>query len=285
MATWTWFEPNGTPHSLDNPGLVRATLGRQGEGMPPMELLEDIVPLQPGARIRHVSVKPRDLQFPLLIEGSSFADLEANWRQVMRWFDPRWGDGRLRRTGDDGNDRELVCRYARGGELVRDQSVGLHAFQIVLVLRASDPFWYDAADQSAAFSLAAQTGSFFPIFPVSLGASTVFGESAIENDADETWPRFVIQGPGEDPIITNTTTGRRLALTRHLSASEALTVDTRPGIKSIVDQTGVSQFPSLASGSALWQLIPGTNQIRIELPSATEDSSVVMFWRRRWLGG
>lgn len=285
-TAWTWIDPDGATLNLMQDGYVSVLLGRAGAWMPPMTLSEDQIPLAPGATVRHVGVSPRPLRLPLLIQGSTPLDLEANKRTLLHLFDPRRGDGRLRLTADDGAERELVCRYASGLEMVEDGKAGFLTWQVApLLLRGSDPLWYDASDSLASFALDLTASSFFPIFPLRLSASRVFAELALNNSGDaEAWPRWVVTGPGQDPILTNVTTGKRLAITRTLGTTESITIDTRPRIKTVVDQSGGNLFPYLSGDAQLWPLAQGANTIRIELPGATADSGVTVAWRRRWLG-
>ncbi len=284
--SWLWIEPDGTVQNLMNIGFIAVLDGPNGLWMPPIALNEDVIPLQPGAKVRHVNVKSRPIHLPVLIQGSTPAQLEINKRTIMRWFDPRRGDGRLRLTGEDGSQRELICRYAGGLEGDESGRKGGATWQnSIITLQASDPFWYDVSDSTLSFVLAAAVTAFFPIFPVLLTASTVFASSIVNNDGQaEAWPRWVIQGPGKDPILTNNTTGKKLALSRTLTGSDSITVDARPTIKTVVDQSGSNMFPNLSVQSELWPLEQGANDISVELPGADVASSVTLVWRRRWLG-
>ena len=64
---------------------------------------------------------------------------------------------------------------------------------------------------------------------------------------------------------------------------DAVTIDTRPGAKTVTKQDGSNLFGFLAWPPQLWSLAQGSNSVRIEMSAATSASSVVLSWRRRYL--
>lgn len=292
-----WIDADGIEHVLhDSPGgyresassLIGLQFGRSGAFMPPVEPRLEPVAGYPGARYRGTAIKERDLDLPLYLREASPEALRQKLRQVMAWFNPLRGDGtgRLRITAPDGIQREIVATYRGGLELEESEDAHGVVWQAaVLVLTAPDPFWTDVADLTSSYVLTASGVAFFPIFPLRLEVANVFAGPTVTNDGDApAWPVWTITGPGTDPILENTTTGERLSVSGvTLSRGEVLTIDTRPGKKSVTLADGSNGWPKISADSVLWGLRPGANALSLQMGSATTDSSIALAYRRRYL--
>lgn len=280
METLTWIDPDGNqyPLTVASDRLVRGRV--QGRIAPPVEMTEERVPEQPGARLRQVVNGVREVAVPFGFWGESPAELLVHKRTLTVAMDPTRGEGRLRSEADDGTQRDLPCRYAGGLELIEDHPLRQPA---VLVFRAHQPYWLDVNVQSNTFTTG-QTATFFPFFPLRLSGSEVFAGTTIVNDGDvETWPVWDITGPGSELRLVNVTTGRRLELATVLGVGGQVTIDTRPFVKTVTLDDGTNLFGDLSYDSDLWPLVRGPNAIRIEMVGATADSQVQLTWQRRWL--
>lgn len=255
--------------------------GLDGRFMPPVSYVEDEIPFQYGSRARQLKVAPREVDLPFLIKGASRQELRTKVREIINTFNPMIGDGRLQVTSYDGSQRELYCRYAGGLEF---EESGLNFQKFILVLRAFDPFWYDTNTIVETFTIG-EPATFFPMFPLRLSSSTVFADTTIENSGDvETWPEWIIKGPGEKIIFYNLTTGEKLFLNTSLLEGETITIDLKPGKKTIKKNDGTNLFGTLTDDSTLWALQQGVNNIRIEMSNATLQSSVQLSYKNRYLG-
>lgn len=258
--------------------------GVAGRFMPPVEIIEDIIPGQPGSRTRSVRHLPRDVAVPVWLRGPSAADLRATLREVVRILDPTIGDGRLQATAPDGSVRELTCRYANGLTLTEtlEDGGGVTEQRSSLVFRCADPYWYERDATELSFTIG-DPPTFFPFFPLRLASSTVFGSFVIGNAGDvPTWPVWTVLGPGEDLQLNNLTTGESLSLTGVIPAGATVVIDTRPGKKTIRQGT-TNLYPNLEAGSALWALAAGQNELQVELSGADADTRVSISFRRAFL--
>jgi hypothetical protein len=284
--TLTWVDADGVAHDLTDANGARLLKGVEGRFMPPVSFIEEEVPLQPGARLRRPKTLPREVTLPVLFQAADASAMRAALRAWLRELNVDKGPGILRVLAPGGDTRELNCMYAGGLEIVENDATAAPTWQrAVLVFRAVDPYWYDGADTTETFTLGAPAATFFPFFPLSLSASEVLAADAVDNGGDvDAWPRWVITGPGTDPVLKNITTGETLALTYELAAGETITIDTAPGAKTIVGPDGSSIFEDLTAGSALWALAPGANALSIELNAADGSSSVELAYRQGYLG-
>lgn len=281
-----WVDADGTLTALrvgNGIAVGEAVTGRFG---PSMRFTLETVPLQPGQRFRQVQHGLADLSIPVVFYPATATALRALLRDWAHRLDPVRGDGALRVTAPGGDQREIICRYSDGLErLVEDDVSDLYGHaRAVLHFVTEQPYWQDASDTVQSWTLLSSLATFFPFFPLRLSGSEVFADATVTNDGNvEAWPVWTIGGPGSSPILRNLTTGDMLSLPVTLLAGESVTIDTRPGAKTVTKQDGTSLFGSLASPPALWPLAQGSNSIRIEMSGATSVSSVTLTWRRRWL--
>lgn len=281
----SWIDADGAEHSLGPDSSVALLVGREDWWMPEFDFAADPVPFQPGARLRQVSAKPREPALPLLLRAESYDALWQLRKDVLGWFDPTRGDGYLRVTDPQGEQRELAARAVSGLGLREKwpDSSPTHQHAVV-TLRAYEPYWQDTEEQEQAFGTP-QTAVWFPIFPLNLASSSVFSNPVVDNNGDvEAWPVWTITGPGSNPVLANQTTGKSISLTLTLAAGEQVIIDTRPGEKSVTNAVGASLFPYLSSTSELWPLARGVNLLAVTVASSTSATSVSLRYKRRWLG-
>lgn len=285
MDKISWIDANGMETSLSKEINYKVLNGMQGRFMPTLSFSEDEVPFHAGSRLRDIKVKSRDIDIPLLIKADSEIDLRNKIRACLRIFNPLKGDGKIRVTAPDGSQRELFCRYAAGLEGKEDRgSKGLTWMTFILVFRAFDPYWYDSSTIVQTFNTG-QPATFFPFFPLRLSSSTVFADISVNNDGDvETWPEWIITGPGSGPVFRNLTTGEVMNLNATLQENESITIDTRPGNKTIKKDDGTNLFATLSDDSSLWPLESGNNNVRIEFSDVNTVSSVQLSYRNRYWG-
>ncbi len=276
------LDPDGIEHSLMDGYPLFVLLGLEGLHMPPVDLIAENVPRQPGGRLREVRFLAREIDVPLRLLAATPAALAASVRTLLGWFNPtRAVAPVLRFTAPDGAQREIAVRYVKGLDFNDDLGAWRTDRRTTLVLRAYDPFWYDRNERIGNYRLGEWRELFFPLPPLRLTPSTVFAGPTIANDGDvEAWPVWTIAGPGVNPTIRNVTTGKALTLTGTLVAGQTLTIDTRPRTerapygKTLRLQDGANWLPNLAPGSALWPLARGANAVQIELTGATAQSAV-----------
>lgn len=277
----SFIDPNGVEHDLSGSANIDVALGASGRFMPQFDITEQQVPFVPGSRLRNLQVKAREIDLPIEITGVSTSDLRNVLRNILKWFNPLLGDGQLKVIAEDGTTRLLKCRYQSGLEITE---TGMTWIKSTLVLKAFDPFWYDVNPNIVTYTTGTPS-TFFPFFPLKLTSSTVFSGATVTNDGDvETWPIWIITGPGDTIYLNNLTTGRSLNINYSLGVGESITVDTRPGYKTITKNDGTNLFQYLSNSSSLWDLIAGSNNIQIQMQNATTQSAVQLSYTKRYWG-
>ena len=291
-----WIDPSGiiTPMDSDtfiaaNRTGVLALVGRSGFFGVPSALIVDPIPQQPGAREKYVQVGMNECFVPVAVLAPSESELAQLRRTLKKALNPSRGLGVLRSTAADGTTRDLNCRCVSGLEGAEDESNrGPGWFTAGLVFQAADPFWYDSSFTTMTFQMTGTPPLFLatPFIPIKLGTSGIGSDFTIDNEGDfQAWPIWQITGPGSAIVMTNQTTGDVLTLTITLAdATQILTIDTRPGKKTVKREDDSNQFSTVDSLSTLWPLQLGNNQISVAMTGTTSDSQIQIQYKQAYDG-
>ena len=264
-----WIGPDGTATALD------VDWSATGRFMPPVAHQEQAAPGQPGSYVYQSLHGARDFTLPIWVYGNTDTELRTQLRSLAYQMSPDRGTGRIRVTSPLGDQREVWCRYSDGLNL--DESAGnasISSQKAAVVFRAFNPYWWDVASTSRSW----MTGTppvFFPFFPLRLTASSISVQATINNNGDvPTWPVFQVTGPATNIELLNATTGLQMYFgSLALTAGQTLTVDTRPGIKSLTLQDGSNAFTYLSTDSDLWPLVVGANAVNLVAAGTTPATS------------
>lgn len=281
----SWFDADGVEFKLDETNNIRILQGLKGFQMPPFAFMEEDVPFQPGSRLRDVKALPREMDIPIKIECTTPVNFINQVRKILNTFNPTKADGRIKVTTDTGSQREINCRYIGGFEMDESAGISGETWQKAIgVFRAFDPYWADSSTIIKTYTTG-QPATFFPFFPLRLSYSTVFTDTSIDNTGDvDTWPEWIITGPGSNIVLRNLTSGKIISLNMTLDVGEVLIVDTKPKRKTVKMNDGTNMFGKLSDDSSLWPLLKGMNSIRIEMSNATVVSNVQLSYKNRYWG-
>ncbi|MFJ1765074.1 phage distal tail protein [Amycolatopsis sp. NPDC088138] len=276
----TWVDPAGTPTVLD------VDWDASGRFMPEPRYASTGVPGESGERFREVTHALRDFTVRLVITAANEGALRTALRNLTTAMNPLRGEGTFRVQSPLGDVREIPCRYLTGLGFAEKPGESGPTMQMAdVTFRAFDPYWRDANDNSVSYGIGL-TPTFFPIFPLRLTSSQIAVDATITNDGDvEVWPVIQITGPGTSITLRNLTTGKYMQFTfLALGSGESVTIDTRPGYKTIIKSDGTSIFFDLTATSSMWSLPVGGNAIRLEMGGALAGaSSMQVSYRRKFL--
>lgn len=258
---YSWLDADGGVHSLSGNPNYNVLVGEAGLMLPPIDFKDDLLPLDRGSRLNFVISKPRIFDLPLLIEGSTAADLDAKIRDLAYWLDPVRGMGKIQHTAIDDVTRELRCRYLGGLEGDKQFKVAGPTHQAcVLTFKAFDPLWYDATDHTESHTT-----------PQTVTLTNI-------GDVDA-WPIWEIHAPAASgATIENLTTGKKIVLNLALTGAQIATIDTTPLVKTATRENGSNLYSYLSSDTFLFPLVKGANSV-----SLTLGAPVDVTWRNRWL--
>jgi hypothetical protein len=281
---FAWIDADGAEHALDYATTGYMVLpGVRGRWLPPVDWVEDGIPYIDGAVLRDVNVRPLEWDLPLLVTGTTPAQLHQRVRDLVTWMAPQRGDGIFVNTAADGETRRLTCRVD-SIDFVEDNPP--HR-RVVVGLHAADPYWYADADETETWSQ--NFGLPSPPFPVTFPwlfpSNILFAAATVDNPGDvESWPSWRIVGPGTNPSLRNVTTGETMVFSRTLGLGESILVELTRDAVSITDGLGTKLFSTLSNPSVAWAIQPGINNIQVGMADATSDSYVTLTYRPRFVG-
>lgn len=247
----------------------------------------DGVPGQSGQRLRFVRHDVHEFAMKFWLTDISEEALRTQLRASIFKMDPTKGIGRLRVIAPGGDSREIFCRVSSGlgiSEVLGEDSA-FYAQRISATFIAHDPYWYSVGDTAIVYTGDVAVATFFPFFPLRLSASAVFvNDNSINNPGDlEAWPVWTISGPASNIVLSNLTTSESINLNTAIVSGSTITIDTRPGAKTVLADDGTSLFPLMTPTSSLFSLQRGDNHIQIAMDSTTSTSSVRLAFRPRYL--
>ena len=281
-------------HTLIGAGLLR--LEEDGIGLPDVRRLVERGPAQHGDTDIGYRLEPRVINLVLLADGDGdIAAYRAALRQLARMLRPSPVPLCLRYTVPPGGMvRQIGVAYVGGLSLASgDRLVTAH--RVGVQLRAADPTFFDPDGISVAYTISAGTGAWnIPWeIPWNIGSATVDSTQSVQTPGDwESYPTIIVQGPINDVVISNLTTGDVLDFTGYnIALGGTLTIDTRYGVKTVIDETGASQIAALSEDSDLAtfriaadpEAPNGINSIRVTGAAAAGTTAVFIQFQARYL--
>ncbi len=283
--TATWTDPDGTewPLTDTSPDVGWfTTSGPTGWHAPTYEIVTDPVP-RGGENVRFIRSQPARMVWPIYVGGDTHLQWLQRHRQIRRAFTStlhRGIPGTLRITRPDASAREIECFYESGFE--GQAGEGRLFSKDAITLYAPDGYWRDLSVLSTNYSYVPGV-SFFSPFP-KVSDSLALGESSLHNPGDvDAWPFWTITGPMTAMTATNVTTGQEFTLTFALNSGEEVTIATlQPAVRGPAGQNlaYALDWPS----ASLWPLIPGDNELVINVSGGLAGTGVTVAFRPRYEG-
>ncbi|MFF8629688.1 phage tail domain-containing protein [Streptomyces werraensis] len=259
--------------------------GVSGLDLPPFELHADDSPNLDGSSFRSARAAARQILLPVFVYGIDRKTLRQFKRKLANSLNPKAGYCILTFIEQDGIPRRLQCYYAGGME--GNESVDAAGFKWIsygIQLVAMDPWFYGDTEVAAKWSFgSAQPFLGNPFLPLRLSSGTPAVESIeVTNPGDiEAWPIWTITGPLKSFEFTGPD-GSKFGVPAQaggadaLPAGRTLTIDTRPGYKTVLDDQGKNYFPLMNPAPALWSVPPGTSTVKTNLVAGSGTPSVAV---------
>ncbi|QJS09100.1 phage tail family protein [Streptomyces argyrophyllae] len=270
--------------------------GVSGLDMPPFDLHTDDSPNLDGSSFRGVRAAARQILLPVYVYGIDRKTLRSFKRRLANALNPKNGFCLLTFIEQDGVARRIKCYYANGME--GNEAVGAAGFTYVsygIQLNAVDPWFYGDTEVVANWSFG-QPHPFLgnPFLPLQLNSGTpASGTLIVENPGDiEAWPVWTITGPLKSFSFTGPAVPQPAGATPKpppswgipaqpggadcLATGRTLTVDCRPGYKTITDDQGTNYFPLMSANPELWSVPPGISTVQANLVSGSGTPTVKM---------
>lgn len=191
---------------------------------------------------------------------------------------------RIRVTRPDGTQRHIDGHRVVSGPYAWGLTnwVPRAAFQKFGVLIVCPDPWWRGEESIRTWSQAGTPTDFFPITPVRLAPSRVFGQDVIVtvNGDNQAYPEFEMEGPFTEVVATHVDTGRTWTLTANVLADQTVMVHTDPRYGALAPRvqspTGSSWWSKLDPPYDLWPLPPGAQTINLEIAGTDTGTKVTM---------
>lgn len=285
---------NGVEYDLNDASRY-LWMSDDGLGMSPLHRIVERGPQQHGETDLGFRLDPRTIK---LVIGAFGADDEEYWdirRELLGIFTPTTSAIGLRFGLPNGDTRQIDV-HVSGEFQIGSSDRKRIAHKIGMMLRASDPTFYDPTGQAYAFNIGGGSSGWTvaTIVPSPIGSTNLAQSRTITyNGTWCTYPTVKITGPITNPVVTNNTTGEKLDFTgTTITAGHYYLIDTRFGVKTVLDDAGANQYSKLTSDSKLntfhleaHPVAPnGANDIQVSGTSITSATEVTMTFFSRFIG-
>ncbi|WP_245876548.1 phage tail domain-containing protein [Streptomyces uncialis] len=267
--------------------------GATGLDAPPVELFSDESPNLDGSIFRDSRTAAREVMIPVFLYGIDRSTLRQLKRRLVSALNPENGYCVLKVMEASTPARYLYCYYRGGleGDEGQDRS-GFRWIRYGIQLSAFDPFFYSDDLQVAQWTFGGGTPFLRQdggLFPLSLSQGGIPRSSIpIVNPGDvKAWPVWEIRGPVKAFKFT-AQDGASFGIKARPDSSDivpdgrVLTVDTRPGHKTLKDDRGKNYYPLLDSSPALWPVPSGSSTAGVELVASAGSASLRLTLRPRY---
>ncbi|MFB7707878.1 phage tail family protein [Streptomyces sp. NPDC056105] len=285
MPSVSFTDPRGVTTQLsdwENGWLLQP--GAKGLDMPGYQFLQDESPGIDGYALRDVRAQGKEIILPLAfwMNDSRQAYLDRR-RAFIKSLNPKRGVGTMTLTQPDGDSRTIGAYYTGG--LEGDESLdaaGERWCINAITFGVPSPYWIGS--EVTTEWKAGASGTFLPILPLTVGDSQVLGAVTVDNDGDDVaYPMWTVTGPATAITLTNNTSGDTLVLTRTLTGTDTVVIDTRERRQTALLNGVTNLWPNLSDPSVLWPLQEGVNELTLTVSGSTAATRVRMTYQPRYL--
>ncbi|MGN7135802.1 phage tail domain-containing protein [Streptomyces pseudogriseolus] len=269
--------------------------GATGLDMPPFALFSDDSPNLDGSIYRSARAASREVMIPVYLYGVDRQTINGLKRKLFQALNPKRGYCVLKFTEGNGRTRYLTCYYKGGMEGSEStDTAGFTYAKYGLTFTAMDPWFYQDRFETITWNfgegepLLSTTAAFFPM-RIANGVMGRPGENlTISNPGDiEAWPIWHLHGPIKSFTLTSsngeTIKGNAPSDGSDLvTADRVLTIDTRPGKKTVKDDQGTNYWAKLATNPQFWSVEPGDNEAQVSVVTGSGRAAVVLTYQPRY---
>lgn len=160
---------------------------------------------------------------------------------------------------------------------------GLYSDEFQITFQCEDHGVYAEEVQLSILTPPTGGGVVYPVIYPVIYAAALGGTVIVTNNGTEnTYPSLHLLGPLTQPVITNITTGKYMALSLNIAADEAVAINMKDKIITLNDNTPIIQYKSLAS--EWWWLQPGSNTLLLTTGDIADTGTCIVTWQDNYIG-
>jgi hypothetical protein len=262
----------------------------EGLDLPVSDLIQQSAAGLYGSFDVGLEVPPRDLFLPVQVRAIDMEDWFAK-RDIFNDLTRPYNRIPVRVTSTRPNG---VVRWIDGHRVRTSPTWGLGnwvpraAFQkFGCTIVCPDP-WWRGEDTVRTWAQQGVVADFFPITPVRLSPSRVFGlpvQIQVNGQADAS-PEWTAEGPFTSITATHVETGRTWTLTGNVLAGQTVVIqsDPRRGATSprVQGPAGTSWWSKMTPPVDLWTVSPGLQTILVEVAGTDAGTKITMRTPSLW---
>lgn len=269
---WEFVTPDGKTFNLHD-FKARVVMVDEGTGMPPIEYLTEVGPLQHGETVVDYRLRPRDILLAMRFNAINRDGYNAMRKTILNAFRPnrqtvgQMLPGWLRKRESSGDQYEIAVRLAEGLTFSSGSPDTWDGFGIsdAIAFVAHDPVWRKPTREVVTFINTLGDFGDHLVFPTELplefggAGDTINGTGTVVYPG--TWlsyPEIQINGPLDDFLIQNVSTGEEIELDYAVVAGKTAIFDLRYGYKTcfLSDGTNLTPYITLASDLTEFHIAP-----------------------------
>lgn len=296
-----YISPDGITYRFNNV-TDRFSLGRTGDGLPPIDYITERGPYQAGETPLNLIVNSRLITLQHIRKATNREDYYTNRNDILNKLRPNrqevgsFQPGVLRKILPDGSYRDITV-FIQDGLVFPNNTDVWRETTVVEVVRfiAHDPIYYDPDENIVSYAVGSDTDelSFAITFPIEFGLKSTVEAFNIEYDG--TWisyPVIILNGQMSDPEIRNISTNKMLKLNYDIDADVSVTIDLSYGSKSVVDNQGNNLIGYLDENSDLTEFAinpepvveDGINSFGVSALNRDANAQFIVRYFTRYIG-
>jgi len=239
---------DGTVYKFDD--WYKFVVSETGFGAPPIEFITQSGPLQHGDTVLDYRLRPRIIQQIVRYDACDREDYWTKRAELLDAIRPnRHPAGQvlpatLRKRLPGGVVYDLAVFVEQGPAFApRDpRKWDEFGFTDTIRYRADDPIALSPTLNTSTWVLTPTDDLIFPItFPIIFGSTIINSDITVRNPGTwESYPKIVMQGPCNSPLITNQDIDESIKLNYAVSTGETVTIELTPEEKLVYNQLSVN---------------------------------------------
>ncbi|MFD7605149.1 phage tail domain-containing protein [Streptomyces mirabilis] len=283
----TGFSKRGWPSIIMQPGAT-------GLDMPPFALFSDDSPNLDGSIYRSARTAAREIMIPVYLYGIDRQTINGLKRKLFQSLNPKRGYCVLKFTEGNNETRLLRCYYKGGMEGAEStDTAGFTWTKFGLTFTAMDPFFYPDRPETTRWDFGSGAAFLNPaqsLFPLRVSAGVLGGTGPLNiyNPGDvEAWPVWQLHGPirsfslaspyGDLVKASPLADGSDI-----VPSGRVLTIDTRPGHKTVLDDQSTNYWSLLDTNPQFWSVDPGNTSTSVSVVTGVGKAAVVLSFYPRY---
>lgn len=275
----------GAPTDPEDCFLLRSIEGLDGVGM-----REEVQarPEREGDELGPQHRESRVLIIEVVIVAPGREGLRAREMALRRALAAGGGTWSLRVLGRVGTpDVEAQVRVSQPLRSPDTAGDGHRVKEAAFSLRAPDPRLYGLVDRVATVMSSPESGGLsFPfVHPLDFAGGSDPGVLVPYAGDDSSWPVLRLEGPVENPVLANLSSGEAIHFALTLGTGEHLVIDPEARTVLAGGVPGASRYAAVRrDATSWWPLYPGgANAVRLSGDATSANTRLDLIWRDAYL--